>query len=75
MRVAILISLLLIAGFVPVQSQRRPVALRFGAVVTGLGQTVNDRVIVVEGDRIKTVGSGNRVVPAGATTPNQPVES
>lgn len=56
--------LVLTAGWAA--SQSRPVALRFGAVVNGLGQTIKDAVIVVEGDRIKSVGSGNRAVPAGA---------
>jgi len=42
-------------------------ALRFGTVVTGLGQSIKDGVIVIDGDRIKSVGSGDRAVPAGAT--------
>ena len=46
--------------------QAKPIALRFGAAVNGLGQTIKDAVIVVEGDRIKSVGTGNRAVPAGA---------
>ena len=50
----------------PGGAQPRVRALRFGAVVTGLGQTVRDAVIVIEGDRITSVGSGNRAVPAGA---------
>ncbi|HEX5069705.1 MAG TPA: amidohydrolase family protein [Vicinamibacterales bacterium] len=49
------------------QAASRPVALRFGTVVTGLGQSVRDGVIVVDGEFIKTVGSGDRAVPAGAT--------
>ena len=42
--------------------QSKPVALRFGAVVTGLGQAIKDGVIVVEGDRIKScrVGQSRR---------------
>jgi imidazolonepropionase-like amidohydrolase len=47
-------------------SQSNAVALRFAAAVTGLGQTVPDAVIVIDGDRIRSVGSGNRAVPAGA---------
>jgi len=46
--------------------QSRVIALRFGTAVTLAGAPVRDVVIVVEGDRIKSVGSGNRAVPAGA---------
>ena len=46
--------------------QPKVVALRFGAAVTGPGAPVTDAVVVIEGDRIKSVGSGNRAVPAGA---------
>jgi len=46
--------------------QAKVVALRFGAAVTGPGAPVADAVVIVEGDRIKSVGSGNRAVPAGA---------
>ena len=47
-------------------SPPRLIALRFASAVTGLGQSIRDAVIVVEGDRITSVGSGNRAVPAGA---------
>ena len=67
MRLTILVVALLVVSFVPIPAQQAPVALRFGTVVTGLGQSVSDGVIVVEGDRIKSVGTGNRAVPAGAT--------
>jgi imidazolonepropionase-like amidohydrolase len=43
-----------------------PIALRFGTVVTMTGAPIKDGVIVVEGDRIVSVGTGNRAVPAGA---------
>lgn len=46
--------------------QARPIALRFGSAVTGTGQTLRDAVIVVDGDRIKSVGTGDRSVPPGA---------
>ena len=47
-------------------SQARLIALRFSSVVTMTGAPVKDGVIVIEGDRIRSVGSGNRAVPAGA---------
>ncbi len=41
-------------------------AIRFGTLVNGAGGTLSDAVVVVEGDRIMSVGSGNRAVPNGA---------
>lgn len=38
--------------------------LRFGKLVTGQGNVVNDAVVVVEGSRIKTVASGEKNIPA-----------
>ena len=42
--------------------------LRFGAVVTGQGQTIRDAIVVVEDDRIRSVGTARSAVPAGAET-------
>jgi imidazolonepropionase-like amidohydrolase len=47
-------------------SQSRLIAVRFSMVITMTGAPVKDGVIVIEGDRISSVGSGNRAVPAGA---------
>ena len=55
-----------IGSIAPTAGQSKPLALRFAAAVTGASQTIRDAVIVVEGDRIKSVGSGDRAVPAGA---------
>ena len=41
-------------------------ALRFAALVDGFGRRTRDAVIVVQGDRITHVGSGDRAVPPGA---------
>ena len=49
------------------QAASKPLVFRFGTVVTGLGRSIKDGVIVVDGDRITSVGSGDRAVPAGAT--------
>src|SRR6185436_7240353 len=46
--------------------QPKVVALRFGTVVTMTGAPIKDAVVIVEGDRIKSVGAGNSAVPAGA---------
>jgi len=42
-------------------------ALRFNKMADGGGKSVSDAVIVVDGDKIVSVGSGNGAVPAGAT--------
>ena len=67
MRLTVLAAILLVTGLTPVQRPPAPIALRFGAVITAPGQSYADGVIVVEGDRIKSLGSGNRAVPPGAT--------
>lgn len=51
----------------PAKSSPHPIALRFGSLVEGSGRVVRDAVIVVDGDRIVSVGTGDRAVPKGAT--------
>lgn len=41
-------------------------ALRFGSVVNAVGAPIRDAVVVVRGDTIVSVGSGDDAVPAGA---------
>lgn len=41
-------------------------ALRFGSLVDGRGGSTRDAVVVVRGDRIVTVGTGDAAVPSGA---------
>ncbi|HYK43339.1 MAG TPA: amidohydrolase family protein, partial [Thermoanaerobaculia bacterium] len=41
-------------------------AIRFGQLVNPPADVVRDAVVVVEGDRIAKVGSGDAAVPAGA---------
>jgi len=41
-------------------------AIRFGRLVNGAGSVVNDAVVVVDGERIVSVGSGDGAVPASA---------
>jgi imidazolonepropionase-like amidohydrolase len=41
-------------------------AIRFGRLVDGTGRVVNDAVVVVEGERITSVGSGSQAIPARA---------
>lgn len=46
--------------------ESRPVVLRFGSLVDGTGQVLKDAVVVIKGERVASVGTGNRAVPAGA---------
>ena len=41
-------------------------ALRFGQLVDGLGSTIRDAVVVVQGERIISVGHGAGAIPRGA---------
>ena len=59
------IALLALAGLAFAQ-QPRVTALRFGTAITGTGAPIRDAVIVVNGDRIASVGSGLGSVPPGA---------
>ena len=53
-------------GLVPVSAGAATTVLRFSRMVDGAGKTVNDAVIVVDGDRITSVGSGASAIPANA---------
>ena len=41
-------------------------AVRFGKLVAGYGQVVDDAVVIIEGERIRTVASGKASIPADA---------
>ena len=41
-------------------------ALRFATVITMAGAPLKDGVIVIEGERVRGLGSGDRAIPAGA---------
>ena len=61
----VLLPLLAAAGLL-LAPQSALVAVRFGSVITMSGTPLKDGVIVIDGDRIRSVGSGDRAVPAGA---------
>ena len=63
-RILLLFSIAMCAFALAPQS--RIVAVRFSTVVTMAGAPVKDGVVVIEGERITRVGSGDRAVPAGA---------
>ena len=64
-----LLCVIAIAVAVPAWAQRvtsRPLALRFGALADGSGRTIRDAVVVVDGERIVSVGAGTKAIPRGA---------
>jgi len=69
--IALRIALSLIfcsAGIFPFfQSGAMPVtAIKFGKLVDGTGKVLTNALVIVEGDRIKNVGTGSSGVPPGA---------
>src|SRR5689334_7234580 len=50
----------------PVAPVERPEAFRFGRLVDGSGQAVADAVVVTQGEKIVSVGTGDAAIPAGA---------
>jgi imidazolonepropionase-like amidohydrolase len=61
---ALLFSVSLLASACFAESKSK--AIRFGKLVTGTGAVVPDAVVVVQGDRISSVGSGAAAIPADA---------
>ena len=65
-----MVTLLLVAGFLAAgapSARAQVTAIRFGRLIDARGQARQDAVIVVDGERITTVGTGDGAVPAGAT--------
>jgi imidazolonepropionase-like amidohydrolase len=61
---------LVVAGLLAAPAPRasaQVTAIRLGRLIDARGQARQDAVIVVEGERILTVGTGDGAVPAGAT--------
>jgi imidazolonepropionase-like amidohydrolase len=63
LRLCVPLWLLLVAGVQPAAAQTR--AIRFGKLWDG-ERTISDAVVVIDGDRIVSVGTGTSAVPAGA---------
>ncbi|HEY7234098.1 MAG TPA: amidohydrolase family protein [Gemmatimonadaceae bacterium] len=59
-------TLLVISGGARNLLSQQTTAIRFGRLVDGKGGVIDDGVVVVQGDRITSVGAGTKVVPAGA---------
>ena len=71
MNAVLLLTVVLVACAKAPAAERAPApgavkALRFGRLVDGSGRVVTDAVVVVAGERITTVGSGDGAVPRGA---------
>lgn len=63
-RVAVLATVAV--AFFAAQGTAQTTAIRFGSLVDGSGGVIPDAVVVVEGDMIVRVGTGDAAVPAGA---------
>ena len=57
-----LLALVIIAHGAAAQAR----AIRFSRLIDGTGRAITDAVVVVQGDRITSVGSGAQAVPRGA---------
>ena len=69
LRTLLILSLVAVAlprTFIGAQATHGIVALRFGQLVDGTGRTLRDAVVVIEGDRIQSVGTGRAAIPRGA---------
>ena len=68
MRRLMAVPVLLLAALLPARSPAQQVtALRFGAMLDARGTLVRDALILVTGDRITQVGTGDAAVPPAAT--------
>lgn len=62
-----LVGVILLAAITAGSAAEAATVLLFNKMADGSGKSVSDAVIVVDGDRIVSVGSGAAAVPAGAT--------
>jgi imidazolonepropionase-like amidohydrolase len=61
---AALTMIVAMSAAVPLMAQTK--AIRFARLVDGTGRVLTDAVVVVDSDRVTSVGSGNAAVPRGA---------
>ena len=62
-----LVAIALPRALIGAQETHGIVALRFGQLQDGTGRTLRDAVVVINGDRIQSVGTGRTAIPRGAT--------
>jgi len=60
-------ALLVLASLGAASAPAQTTAIRFGRLIDGRGDVRRDAVVVVTGDRVSRVGTGDAAVPAGAT--------
>jgi imidazolonepropionase-like amidohydrolase len=63
---ALIVASLILVAARPATQGTGFTALRFGKVIDGRGRSIDDAVIVIQGDTIVSVGTGERAVPSGA---------
>ena len=61
-----LVAVALPCALIGAQATHPVIALRFGQLVDGTGRTLRDAVVVIDGDRIQSVGTGRAAIPRGA---------
>ena len=61
-----LLAAFALPGLWPAGATAATTVLRFNKLVDGSGKPVNDAVVVVDGERITSVGSGSSAIPANA---------
>jgi imidazolonepropionase-like amidohydrolase len=66
-RASVFIPLVWLLSLAAPELRAQVTAIRFGRLVDGSGQVRQDAVVVVAGERITSVGTGNGAVPSGAT--------
>jgi len=66
-KLAVCLVLAFAGGWLAPAAQTKTTAVRFGALVDGLGHTRRDAVVIIEGERVVRVGAGNGAVPKDAT--------
>ena len=59
-------ALTVLVAAVPTDAPAQVTAVRFGRLIDGLGGVTRNAVVLVEGERITRVGSGDAAVPKGA---------
>jgi imidazolonepropionase-like amidohydrolase len=65
MRIARLMTVfLLLATSLPALAATK--AVKFGKLVDGTGRVLTNAVVIVDGDRVQSVTSGNASIPSGA---------
>lgn len=63
---SILLSILVLSPLVQSRAASRIKAIKFGKLVDGTGKVLANAIVIIDGDRIKSVSSDKSAIPAGA---------